>query len=151
MLLLLQRRKNQTRQSFRDRSTYVSPVFHRIQGPLMSRCAGLLHPTGRRPSHNSMTSRSTSNERIWHLCLDVPKDAKVVDTRSGEELKTLLAAYSKQQNSAFDNYTATVLKTIDDWRSINEAFLVRLTAAGHSAEVVDSEQLLKFQMDRVTP
>ena len=95
---------------------------------------------------HSMDYPATGPSDIF--ALDVPKDAKVVDTRSGEELKTLLAAYSKQQNSAFDNYTATVLKTIDDWRSINEAFRIRLAAAGHSAEVVDFEQLQKFQMNR---
>jgi len=82
------------------------------------------------------------------FALDVPKDAKVVDTRSGEELKALLAAYTKQQKSAFDAYTATVLTTVQDWRAISDAYNVRLDASGHAAEVVDAEQLLKFQVER---
>lgn len=64
--------------------------------------------------------------------LNVPKYAAVVDTRSGDELKTLLAAYSAQQKSEFDAYSATTLTTVE----------------GYVAEEVDFEQLLKFKTER---
>src|SRR6185503_18958789 len=47
------------------------------------------------------------------FALDVPKDAKIVDTRSGEELKSLLAAFSKQRALAQEPYSATVLVSVD--------------------------------------
>lgn len=77
------------------------------------------------------------------LALDVPKDAKVIDCRSGEELRSLLAAYGKEQSKPFDPYEAVVLATVQNWRSIFDAFKVRLDAAGHRAEAVDGEELAK--------
>ena len=53
----------------------------------------------------SMDGKTTSRSYIMEYptdgsadlnALNVPKDAKVVDTRSGDELKTLLAAYAAQ-------------------------------------------------------
>ncbi len=82
------------------------------------------------------------------FALDVPKDAKVVDTRSGEELKGVLAAYAKQQNATFDPYTATVLTTSQDWKQLDQAYHVRRDSSGHTADVIDGEQFLTFQMER---
>ncbi|WP_020473022.1 hypothetical protein [Zavarzinella formosa] len=76
--------------------------------------------------------------------LGAPKDAKVIDIRSGKELKALLDEYAWQQRMPFDPYTATVLGTVQQWRFVHEARHVRLEGAVHTTEVVDAEQLLKF-------
>jgi hypothetical protein len=75
------------------------------------------------------------------FALDVPKDAKVVDTRSGKELKALLAAYTKQQSIEQEPYSATVLVTLDDFKYLSDAYQVRSATNGVSVEVVDGERL----------
>ena len=82
------------------------------------------------------------------FALGVPKDAKVVDTTSGEELKALLTEYGKEQRSPFDSYSALVLSTVQDWKSLNHAYRVRSNETGRSGEINDLEQLMKFQMER---
>ena len=73
--------------------------------------------------------------------LDVPKDAKVVDSRSGEELKTLLSAYTKEQSLALEPYSATVLVTLDDFKYLSDAYQVRCDGSTVSVEAVDGERL----------
>ena len=78
--------------------------------------------------------------------LDVPKDAKVIDTTSGKELKSVLAEYAKQQQAPFDHYKATLITTVQDWKSLCDVYRVRFDDKGYNTDAVDSEQLFKFQM-----
>lgn len=78
--------------------------------------------------------------------LDVPKDAKVIDTTSGKELKSALAEYAKAQQAPFDHYKATVVTTTQDWKSLCDVYRVRFDDKGYNTDAVDSEQLLRLQM-----
>lgn len=81
------------------------------------------------------------------VALGVPKDAKVIDTRSGDDLRTVLKLYATRQKTRPEAYTATVLRSSQNWKGLSEAYRVRFGDTGHSAEINDFEQLQKFQMD----
>lgn len=79
--------------------------------------------------------------------LGVPKDAKVIDTRSGDDLKSVLKKYATRQATRPEAYTATVLRTSQNWKGLSDAYRVRFGETGYSAEVNDFELLQKFQME----
>lgn len=76
--------------------------------------------------------------------LGAPQNAKVVDLRSGEEQKLLLAAYKEQQTAALEPYSAMVLVSVDDFRYLSDAFQVRCDGKSLSVQSVDAQQLLDF-------
>ncbi|QVL31632.1 hypothetical protein KIH39_22740 [Telmatocola sphagniphila] len=80
--------------------------------------------------------------------MNVPKDAQVIDTTSGKELKKLLDDYAKKQRQSFDHYKATILTSIqqDDWKTLGLVHRSRHDDQGHSGEEVDLTQIQRLQM-----
>ena len=81
------------------------------------------------------------------LALDVPQDAKVVDTRSSESLKVLLAEFEKQQQMRLEPYSAVVLATYpwSGWKDIFEAYRLRGDGASAVVDQADPEQVLELR------
>jgi hypothetical protein len=70
------------------------------------------------------------------FALDVPRDAKVVDLRAGDSLKSLLAEFNKQRAMPLEPFTATVLVAMPewDWKDIFDARRLRFDRAGLNCE-----------------
>ena len=81
--------------------------------------------------------------------LDIPKDVKVVDTHSSNDLKSILKSYSTHQHAALDRYSALALRTVvekPDWKWVNEMYKVSCGSTGYTSEVNDLEQLMSLGM-----
>ncbi len=79
--------------------------------------------------------------------LDVPKDTRVVDTRSNNDLKSVLKSYATHQRADIDRYSALALRTLvekPDWRWVNEMYKVKCDTTGYTSEVNDLEQLMNL-------
>ena len=70
------------------------------------------------------------------FAMDVPRDAKVVDLRAGDSLKSLLAGFNKQRAVPLEPFTATVLVAMPDWdwKDIFDARRLRFDRAGLNCE-----------------
>ncbi len=80
--------------------------------------------------------------------LDVPRDAKVVDLSSKQDLKGLLKSYSASRKVAIGDYSALALHTVakSDWKWVNTMYQVRHAASEYSSASSDLEVLMKLSM-----
>jgi hypothetical protein len=81
--------------------------------------------------------------------LDVPKDAKVVDTHSNDDLKSVLKSYAEHQHAAVDRYSALALRTVvekPDWKWVNEMYKVNCDSTGYTSETGDLEPLMNLSL-----
>ncbi len=81
--------------------------------------------------------------------LNVPRDAKVVNAVSSQDLKSLLKAYALQQAAGFDAYSAVAFRSVvknPNWKWINEIYKVQHDAAGYTSKICDLDPLMKLSM-----
>lgn len=81
--------------------------------------------------------------------LGVPGDAKIVDTHTNPDLKSVLKSYAEQQRTGQERYSAVVLRTVvekPDWKWVNEMYKVQFDGAAYTTDSTDIEQLLELDM-----
>jgi hypothetical protein len=78
------------------------------------------------------------------FAMDVPRDAKVVDLRANDSLKSLLAEFNQQRDRPLEPFSATVLESLPEfeWKEILYARRLRKDGRGLLIEQVFGEDFM---------